>query len=179
MRGCRHNFVTFSSLNLTLYGFKFDLSLSSPLARVFIRQCRLCSLLIVSQSVELGLVFLCSPDWQLTDCDRPERHQSLIRSTTLINLFKQTPSERKEKSFQSRLLKAITTQQGGELRDARGAGRSFIDGLEPESCVHVFECVCAYVRSEELSEESQMWTTWPLTSAHWAQSEIANSDCSS
>lgn len=53
-----------------------------------------------SQSVKLGLVSLCSPDWQRRVWDRPERHRNPIRSATLINLFKQTGRECWEKGFQ-------------------------------------------------------------------------------
>lgn len=125
-------------------------------------------------SVELGLVFLCPPDWQCRVCDRRERHQSPIRSTALINLFKQTGSRSQKKSFQSSSKKkAIKMDQGDKLSDTRVVGCTFIDGLEPESfvytCMHVnvarredYGSLCLWCRSawnEELTEESQTQAT--------------------
>lgn len=56
-----------------------------------------CVFTISSQSVKLGLVSLCPPDWHRRVCDRPERHPSPIRSTTLINCLKKLGWESGEK----------------------------------------------------------------------------------
>lgn len=93
-----------------------------------------------SQPVKPGLVSLCPPDWHRKVCDRPERHQSPIRSTTLINCLKNLGARVRRKAF-SPLQKAIKSEQGGELSDTRGVVCTFIDGLEPESFVCVQMCV--------------------------------------
>lgn len=100
-----------------------------------------------SQSVKLGLVSLCSPDWHRRVCDRPERNRSPIRSTTLINCLKKLGARVRRKAF-SPLQKAIKREQGGELRDTRGVVSTFIDGVEPESFVDV--CVFMW-RGEQIT----------------------------
>lgn len=108
--------------------------------------------------VELGLVSLCLPDWQCGVCDRPERHQSPIRSTALINLFKQTGSRSQKKSFQSPSKNPL--KGSGESDTSGGVHFHRWPGTWA-LCPYVYACLCGKKRrlwvSVFMMHISQAW----------------------
>lgn len=97
----------------------------------------------------MGLVSLCPSDWQRRVCDRPKRHRSPIRSTTLINFFKQTGSESGEK-LSVPFKKPLKGNREGNLMTQEGWCAVFFFYQWPGTwvlceCMHV--CLCGGERT--------------------------------
>lgn len=128
-------------LILSSFFFNFHVSFFQPSIssfRLTVCSVELSSVLAASsQSVKLGLMSLCPPDWQRRGCDRPERHRSPIRSTALINLFKQT-GEKLSAPFR----KPLKRSREGTKWHKRGGVQFYQHPGTWVFCICVYVCLC-------------------------------------
>lgn len=94
------------------------------------------------QSVKLGLVSLCPPDWQWKVCDRPKRHRSPIRSTTLINLFKQNRAHGLGEKLSALFRKPLKRSREGTKWQKRGGVQFYQWHGTWAFCICIYVCLC-------------------------------------